>query len=338
MINSKRVIPLPDVVNGAVGPLDRHCMGYMNAGASGHGYINAMKVSVAKVDAASLDAGMEQIYSEICSYDLCEIEDAYLGQTNGLTATSFSGINGAVWGYHLARASGIAQGTLQPMFTFPGPLFPKDGDSPFAAHPIPVYPIAPILNAAERLFGRVDRDPSGHRDLRRFPPLPGAHIISANKDAGAHGPAYVWAGIALGVVTDQDQCANLFMEDVGVIPATEVVDGRGRKVVSPDREQVEAMFHEKVRRIARTMVVWGTLRNTTFREIYTGIKYIYAGPEEWGLSLTCIPYVLLARDAVPRGGAAADLLDMSIEEWESRLGLDPLGPAPRYPDSGTVGC
>jgi histidine decarboxylase len=308
-----RPFSLADVVNGAVGPLDRHCMGYLNPGASGQGYVNTMKLSVSRVEAVRLDAGMEQIYSEIYSYDRCEIEDAYIGQTNGLTATSFSGLNGAIWGVHLARATTIADGTLSPMFTMGG---------------VPVYPIGPILNAAERLFGRVDRHPGGPRDLRRFPPLPGAHIISANKDAGTHGPGWAWSAIALGLVRQEDDTANLFMEDAGVYPGE----------AYPDRAAVVAALSEKLRRIARAMMLWREDRAVDFTRIYAGAKYIFAGPGQWGLSLTCIPYVLLARDAVPSGRAAADLLTMTIDEWEADLRLAPLPPAPAIPDAGGVGC
>jgi len=336
--NGNHEFSLESVVNGAVGPLPRHCMGYMNPGASGHGYINVMKLSVAKMDASLLHADMEQIYSEIYSYDRCEVDGAYLGQTNGLTATSFSGINGAIWGYHLAKAPDIAGGTLQPMFTFPGPQFPKDQHSAPSRKPVPVYPIGPILDAGERLLGRVDRQGQIHHDRRRFPPLPGAHIISANKDAGSHGPAYVWSAIALGVVANRERNANLFMEDVGVIAAQQTLDGQGRSIITPDAQGAEAMLQEKVRRIARTMVLWGEDRQTPLTAIYAGAKYIYASPHEWGLSLTCIPYLLLAHDVVPADGAAADLLQMTYEDWEARLELTPLPRAPQPPDSGSVGC
>lgn len=36
---------LSQMVNGAIGPFDPYCMGYMNPGASGDGYISTMKHS-----------------------------------------------------------------------------------------------------------------------------------------------------------------------------------------------------------------------------------------------------------------------------------------------------
>ena len=99
---------LSDVVTGAVSPFDPYCMGYLNPGASGFGYISTLKLSTGIVSTAGLDTGTEGIVS----YDRCEKNDAYIGQINMLTASSFCGVNGAVWGYHLAIADEIANRTL----------------------------------------------------------------------------------------------------------------------------------------------------------------------------------------------------------------------------------
>ena len=93
--SNTRSMSLPDVVNGAVGPFDPYCMGYLNPGASGYGYISTLKLSTGVVSMAGLDQGTEGIVS----YDRCEKNDAYIGQINMLTASSFCGVKGAVWGY-----------------------------------------------------------------------------------------------------------------------------------------------------------------------------------------------------------------------------------------------
>src|SRR5215469_8925424 len=67
---------LPAIVNGAVGPFDEYCMGYMNPGASGYGYISTLKLSTGIVKVTNLDPGTEGIVS----YDRCEKNDAYIGQ------------------------------------------------------------------------------------------------------------------------------------------------------------------------------------------------------------------------------------------------------------------
>ena len=50
---------LPDVVNGAVGPFKPYCMGYLNPGASGYGYISTLKLSTEVVRTVGLDPGTE---------------------------------------------------------------------------------------------------------------------------------------------------------------------------------------------------------------------------------------------------------------------------------------
>lgn len=82
------------VINQAVGPSKEFCIGYMNPGA-GEGYISTMKLSVGTVDVKDLDTVTENIVS----YDRCEKNDAYIGQINMLTVSSFCGLNGAVWGF-----------------------------------------------------------------------------------------------------------------------------------------------------------------------------------------------------------------------------------------------
>ena len=93
------------VVNQSLGSSKEYCMGYMNPGApSGEGYISTLKLSVGAVDVDNLD----DITEVIVSYDRCEKNDAYIGQINMLTVSSFCGLNGAVWGYDLAIHNDIA--------------------------------------------------------------------------------------------------------------------------------------------------------------------------------------------------------------------------------------
>jgi histidine decarboxylase len=317
-------LSLSDVVNGAVGPFGPYCMGYMNPGASGNGYICTMKLSVDKVNVAGLDVGTEGIIS----YDRCEKDDAYIGQINMGTASSFCGLNGALWGYHLAKADIIASGTLKPMFTYPGPL----------QGPVPVYAVGPLLDAGLRLFGRMDIQGSRQVDNRRFPPMPGAHVICANKAASQLGPAYIWSAIAIAIADDRSRDANLFIEDTGAITADQWTDAAGTAVITPTPQQVEQKLHQSLLAVAKSVILCGQDQNVLFKEIFAGVKYIYAGPDEWGCSLTCAPYVTLARDAVPIEKEAASLLDMSISQWEESLRLPPLPPVTLLPPgAGGIG-
>jgi histidine decarboxylase len=334
--------PLSDVVNGAVGAFDPYCMGYQNPGASGGGYVATMKLSVDKVDVAGLDRGT----AGIVSYDRCEKDDAYIGQINMGTASSFCGVNGALWGYHLAKAQQIADGTLQPMFTYPD-------DYPEAARarrsrlsgqgPVPVYPVWPLLDAAERLYGRLDQSGDSATDLRRFPPMPGAHVICANKDASSAGPGYFWAIIAIAIAEDRETQANLFIEDADVITATRVSTADPDSGYLPTPDEVTTMLKGHMRNVAESIVLCGQDQSVRYREIFMGVKYIFADEDEWGCALTCAPYVTLAKDAIPRVGTgeAAQIIDMTIEEWETLLHLPPLPPVssePRYTEAVGIGA
>jgi histidine decarboxylase len=314
-------LSLSDVVNGAVGNLPRNCMGYMNPGASGSGYIATMKLSVDKVDMTGLDPGA----GGIVSYDRCEKDDAYIGQINMGTASSFCGVNGALWGFHLATADAIADGKLEPMFTYPGPDYPPDEKLP-PQGPVPVYPVAPLLDAAERLFGRMDKSGDSEQDLRRFPPLPGAHVICANKDASDMGTGYFWSAIGIAMVEDRDTQANLFIEDCGK-------DTTSR---SPGEAHAGLLSH--LQAVAKSMVLCGQDQDVTFTQIFMGAKFIWTEANEWGCSLACAPYVVLAQDAVGNLGEPADLLNMTISDWEQNLQLPRLPPAPTKKDVGNIGA
>jgi len=279
----KFTIPLNEVVDGAVGPFGPYCMGYMNPGASGSGYIATMKLSTGTVNMADLDTGTEGIVS----YDRCEKNDAYIGQINMLTASSFCGINGALWGYHLAKAD--------------------KSKRIFSDLEIPVYPVAPLLDATERLFGRVGQ--------RRFPPMPGAHVVCANKSVTAKGPCWVWSAIAVAIAKDRNQDANLFIEDADQFDYPEA-----------DKKTVQKELEKRDENIVKSIILCAEDQKVEFKEIYVGHKYQYVQQNEVGCALTCAPYVLLAGEAIPPGDRPSDILNMTIDEWEKALNLPPLPP------------
>jgi len=280
--------------------------------------------------------GLDKGTAGIVSYDRCEKDDAYIGQINMGTASSFCGVNGALWGYHLAKAPEIASGSLKPMYTYPGPLYPPGEKLP-AQGPVPVYPVAPLLDATERLFGRMDKDGTGEIDRRRFPPMPGAHVICANKDASGPGPGYFWSAIAIAIAADRETQANLFIEDADVIAAKKVVNPDGSVSWVPTAKQVYALLFQHLRNVTKSMILCGQDQNVVFTQIFAGVKYIFAGEDEWGCALTCAPYVTLARNSVPTGMHASSLLGMTIDQWESALHLSPLPPAPMVQDMGGIG-
>jgi histidine decarboxylase len=295
---------LPVVVDGAVGPDSNYCMGYLNPGASGYGYISTLKLSTGIVSMAGLDPGTEGIVS----YDRCEKNDAYIGQINMLTASSFCGVNGAVWGYHLATADAIKNGSLAPMF------YQRE-----AGVEIPVYPVSPLLDCATRLFGVAEQ--------RRFPPMPGAHVVCANKNYTSDpskGTGFVWAAIALAIADNRETESNLFIEDAGFAAST-----------SPIRiEPLLRFLNGSLRAVTKSMVMCGVDQNVNYTKIFAGYVYQFVPKGYVGCSLTCAPYVLLAKKAIPPLGTPSDILKMTISQWEQSLGLPQLPRVVRAGESG----
>ena len=279
-------LTLQQVVRGAVGPFDLHCDGYSNPGASGVGYVSVLKLETGKVR-----KDMDDVLEGIVSYDRAETLGTYVGQINMITASSFNGINGAVWGYHLAKSDSIADGSLKPLF------MKKRSDGV----EIPVYSVEPLLDAGRRLFGTNEK--------RRFPLLPGAHVICDTKSCTAKGPTSVWSAIALAIAEDRERDSNLFIEDCGDSIPAESEEAR--------RAYLDRLMHN----IATSIVRCGDDSNVKYKEIFVGYKTEWVPKGYVGCALVCAPYVVLAKKAIPAGGTAEGLLGMTISEWEKALGL-----------------
>ncbi|SHG25043.1 histidine decarboxylase, pyruvoyl type [Streptoalloteichus hindustanus] len=316
---------LEQVVGNAIGSHERNCTGYLNPvgpavdGSAGTGYVATMKLSVGKVPVEDLDEGT----SRIVSYDRCEKNDAYIGQINMVTASSFCGVDGALWGYDLVR---VPEDRLRKRLrlvdldTLPGPDVAADCR-------VPVYEVAPLLDATERLFGRVEATAGGtDRSRLRLPPAPGAHVVCANKDASVRGPAYVWSIIAIAIAEDPDVDASLFIEDCDVVKGGDL---------GPKELHTRLWWH--LSSVAKSIMYCGQNQGVRYREIFAGCRYLRVGAKEWGCALACAPYVLLAGKAVPPKKTAKDLLDLDLERWEELLGWKPLPPHPFDPDVGGIG-
>lgn len=281
-MHKHKALTRKQVVNGAVGPFDTYCDGYGNPGASGLGYISVLKLSTGTV-AKSMDTVLEGIVS----YDRAEKNDAYIGQINMIAASSFCGINGAVWGYDVARHDGLDDESIEPI----AHRRRKDG------YKIPVYPVAPLLEAGEALFGSAE--------ARRYPLLPGAHVVCATKEITVPGPTAVWSAIALAIAEHRDHDSSLFIEDVGH-------DVRG---ATPDERESE--LHARMDNIVTSVVLCGDDQDVSFEKIFVGFKTEWVPEGYIGCALTCAPYVVLARNAVP--DPAEQLLEMTLSQWEHQL-------------------
>ena len=271
-----------DVVNGAVGPFDDYCDGYGNPGSSGIGYVSVLKLSTGTV-AKTMDSVLESIVS----YDRAEKNDAYAGQINMVAASSFCGLNGAVWGYDLACHDGLSDGSVKTLMT----RRRSDGAE------IAVYPVAPLLEAGEALFGTAAS--------RRFPLLPGSHVICATKDVTVSGPTSVWSAIALAIAEDRERDSSLFIEDVG------------QDIAGDTPAERENALHARMEHIVDSVILCGEDQDVKYKEIFVGFKAEWVPDGYVGCGLTCAPYLVLARNAAP--SPPSELLDMTLSQWERRF-------------------
>ncbi len=280
---------LNQVLNGAIGPFEDHCDGYGNPGATGLGY-----VSLLKLETGIVRMDMDTLLEGIVSYDRAESTGAYIGQINMISASSFNGLNGAVWGYHVAKADCIADGSLNPLMI----MKRRDGVR------IPVYPVRPLLDAGKRLLGTNEN--------RRFPLLPGAHVNCASKSHHADGPCQIWCAIALAIAEDREKDANLFIEDCGAFKGNDGADAR-----IPYLDYL-------IENIAESVIRCGDNNKVKYKAIFVGYKTATVPEGHSGCALTCAPYVVLAKNSVPPPGPPEILTEMTISQWEEALELESI--------------
>ena len=269
-------------IDGAIGPFDDHCDGYGNPGSSGVGYVSVLKLSTGTVA-----ENADEILEEMVARNRGEASDAYVGQVNTVMASSTSWLNGAVWGYDVARHDSLIDGSMRPL------MKRQRSDGSW----LPIYRVTPLLDAGEALFGTSD--------ARHFPLTSGSHVISGSKDVVASGPITVWSAIALAIAEDRDPNSSLFVEDVGTGAPGE------------SRREQEGLLHEfhRLDNIVDSVVRCGEDQNVRFKEIFVGFKSEWVPEGRVGCALACVPYLALARNAVP--SPATDLLTTSLSDWES---------------------
>lgn len=289
-MEKERRVRAPKIDKTAISPYENYCDGYGAPGAQGNGYVSVLKVSVGTVEKTD-----DFLLDGIVSYDRAEINDAYVGQINMLTASSFCGIAGQVGGHDLAAHNDIIDKKIKPVLE----IDQYDGSK------LHVYDAKPLLEAGIELFGTEKE--------RRFTLLPGAHTICANKGVTAYRPkedrplkegeAYgVWCFIALSLSADRDNCADLFIEDAGLWTKND------------SAEDLKAFLEEHRKSVAWSVVSCGQDSHVLFERTYVGFAYTIMKPGEIGTSLTCAPYVSLARNAVPSTGFNS-LNKISLKEW-----------------------
>ena len=297
--NVRKKVRAPRIDKTAISPYDRYCDGYEASGSYGNGYVSILKVSVGTIEKTD-----DFLLDGIVAYGRAEYSDAYIGQINMITASSYCGVAGQIWGYDLAKHKNIENDKIEPLYTV----------KQFDGSQLKVYDGQPLLDAGVELFGTEKN--------RRFTVTPGAHVICANKGVTAYRPkegeplkddeAYgVWCFIALSLSTDRNNCADLFIEDAGV----------WRK--NDNLEDLKHFLEEHRKSVTWSIAACGKDTSISFEKTYVSFAYVIMKPGEIGTSLTCAPYVTLAKDAIPNGGFS-DLNKMTLDDWLKEMNFKPL--------------
>ena len=286
---------LAEVVRNCRNGTASSCGGYLEPTATGQpgAYISTILLSTGSVNLEQFpgfpfEEDLDQGMAEIVSYDRAERNDAYIGEINMLQASSFSGVNGAIWGYDLAIDSRI--GKTYPVGRIEG---------------IPIYSLIPLRDATRQLFGVADD--------RHFPPQKGAMVVCAEKyrtSMPSDGRLWIWCALGFAIAEDRDRHACLFMEDTGAM-----------KLGEDDGQSVREKLDDRLNRIAYAAYLCGENQGADYRKIYIGWKASYIPKNHVGCALTCAPYVTLPSGAFKNISPETGILELSTEDWLSRVGF-----------------
>jgi histidine decarboxylase len=274
---------LRDVITNAIGPWPNNCDGYGNPGVRGNGYICTVVMAVSEVSSKLYHSG-SRVLDEINAFDAAEATGPYIGQINMIKASSFCGPMGGLWGYHFAVHKDIAD--PQRIFCFK--IERHDGVE------IPVYEAKPLIEASQELFGT--------RKNRRFTIIPGAHVPCAYKEKSMNGPCQLYCAVGIGIPENREESALLFMEDVGTI-----------------EEGVSENLIKKL--MARSIIEVGQNQLVKYEKIFIHIKSLRIHNGNIGCALIAIPFLVLAKNAIPPRGPSS-LVGMSLDEWKNAVQRD----------------
>ena len=279
------------------------CGGYLEPTATGQpgAYVSTILLSTGAVNLEQFpgfpfEEDLDQGMAQIVSYDRAECNDSYIGQVNMLQASSFSGVNGAIWGYDLAVDSRIGK-------TYPVGRIEN----------IPIYSLIPLRDATRQLFGVADE--------RHFPPQEGAMVVCAEKyrtSMISDGNMWIWCALGFAIAEDRDNHACLFMEDTGIMTLPE-----------DEEVAVRTRLDDRLNRIAYAAYLCGENQGARYKKIYIGWKASHIPKNHVGCALACAPYVTLPEGAFSNISPESEILELSTEDWLSRVGLSQVD-EPRY--------
>ena len=294
---------LEEIVRNCRNTTPSSCGGYLEPTATGQpgAYVSTILLSTGAVNLEQFpgfpfEEDLDQGMAQIVSYDRAECNDSYIGQVNMLQASSFSGVNGAIWGYDLAVDSRIGK-------TYPVGRIEN----------IPIYSLIPLRDATRQLFGVADE--------RHFPPQEGAMVVCAEKyrtSMVSDGNMWIWCALGFAIAEDRDNQACLFMEDTGIMTLPE-----------DEEVAVRTRLDDRLNRIAYAAYLCGENQGARYKKIYIGWKASHIPKNHVGCALACAPYVTLPEGAFSNIFPESEILELSTEDWLSRVGLSEVD-EPRY--------
>lgn len=203
-----------------------------------------------------------------------------------ITATSFCGPMGAIWGYDLVKSEDLRDEKYLEVKTING-------------REISVYSASPLIKVSRSLFGT--------REERHFPLAPGTLVPCANKSITVEGFQHIYCAIGIGIPEDREKEAILWMEDVGSLEESSFMKDKYTLL----REKIYNLLAESIVEIGRN-------HNVEFKEIFVQMEKIEVSEGEIGCALIAVPYFLLAKKALPEGETNR-LIKMSLSDWESNV-------------------
>ena len=262
-MESKRI---SDIVREAKSPYGDYCFGYPGIGT----YFTCFLIGKSSVPIKFSHAGSTNL-DEIDAFDMSETSDAYVGQINMVTASSFCGPHGVIWGHDVVRNDSHSILDL---------LDQSDIDE---FRGLQIHHGKNLREAARALFGTVDNP--------QFPLLPGSHVFTANKFLSMQGPAVIYGAFAVGIPENRQKSACVFMEDVGFLK-----DNSREEQITVVKNAVRS-----VQKIARNQKI-------AYPTVYVDIETQLVEKDEMGGILVASPYFLLAQNAYVNSDSLPDTL------------------------------
>lgn len=269
-----------------VGPFDRYCCGSGTEPKAA--YVTAPLIGIGVAPLACSHSG-SSLLDHTIAFDRAEADTANITQTNMICVSSFNGLQGLLLGYDLLN---------QPRCSHPLLNLPTTE----------VLDATPLFAATKALFGTVE--------AKHFPIAPGQHLPCAAKTSYQTGPCLLYGALAIAIAERREQNADLFLEDLGTLPnpctknAGSIMDTD--EAACPDQE-VMVLGHlvDAVGRISDNLGV-------RYCRVFVGFRSRRIEVGEVGSVLTAVPYIRLAKRAVP-DNRPETLGEYSVSEWEAAV-------------------